>query len=58
VVYRYLSLLQLADRIAREGDEGALDELHDHRKVFGYRGGELLRLAEFVDRLRQEDRSR
>jgi hypothetical protein len=57
-VYRHLSLLQLADRIAREGDCGALHELHDRRKVFCYRGGELLRLAEFVDRLRREDRSR
>jgi hypothetical protein len=57
-VYRHLSLLQLADLIAREGDGGALHELHDRRKVFCHRGGELLRLAEFVDRLRREDRSR
>jgi hypothetical protein len=57
-VYRHLSLLQLADRIARESDGGALHELHDRRKVFCYRGGELLRLAEFVDRLRREDHSR
>ena len=57
-MYRHLSLLQLADRIARESDCGALHELHDRRKVFCYRGGELLRLAEFVDRLRREDHSR
>jgi len=58
VVYRHLSLLQLADRIAHEGDGGALDELHDHRRLFHYRGDELLRLAEYVDRLRLEGRNR
>ncbi len=58
VVYQHLSLLQLADLIARGGDCGALHELHDRRKIFHYRGEEPLRLAEFVDRLRREDRSR
>ncbi len=50
--YRKLSLVELADRIARYDDRAALDELHRARTVFSHCGGRRLRLAEFLERLR------
>ena len=51
--YRPLSLFRLVELIARNGDRKALHELHNNRKVFCYHGDRPLRLAEFVDKLRQ-----
>jgi hypothetical protein len=53
VTYRYLSLLRLAERIVRNGDELALKEIHDNRRIFRYRDETSLLLAEYLDKLRQ-----
>jgi hypothetical protein len=52
-MYRHSSLLKLAELIAHNGDSQALRELHENRSVFYHHDGGPLRLAEFVDRLRQ-----
>ena len=52
-MYGNLSLLRLAELIARDSNSQALSELHENRSVFYYHDGRPLRLAEFVDRLRQ-----
>lgn len=52
-MYRHSSLLKLAELIACNGDRQALRELHDCRSVFYYDVNGPLRLAEFVDKLRQ-----
>ena len=57
-MYEHLPLLELAELIADKADRTALHELHDQRKLFYYHSRQALRLAEFVDRLRLEDRSR
>ena len=58
-MYQHLSLLRLAELIARNSDEKALQELHNNRKVFHYyMDKHPLRLAEFADRLRQSKKAR
>ncbi len=57
-MYRRLSLLRLAMLIAHNSDKKALQELHDNRTVFYYRGDRPLRLAEFTDKLRQSQLGR
>ena len=52
-MYRKLSLLRLTELIVHNGDSKALEELHNHRKVFYYQSAQPLRLAEFVDKLHQ-----
>ena len=51
-IYRNLTLLRLAELIAGNSDRKALQELHDHRRVFYYHSNQSLRLAEFADKLR------
>lgn len=46
--YRMLPTYLLIRRIALRGDRAALDEFHDHRRVFRIQGGSPLLLAEFV----------
>jgi len=58
-IYRHLSLLRLAELIAHSSDGKALRELHNNRRVFHYHTDrQLLRLAEFADRLRQSNQGR
>ena len=58
-MYQHLSLLRLAELIARNSDEKALQELHNNRRVFHYyTDKQPLRLAEFADRLRQSSQAR
>lgn len=58
-MYQHLPLLRLAELIARNSDEKALQELHNNRKVFHYSiDRQPLRLAEFTDRLRQSNHAR
>ena len=52
-MYRRLSLLRLAELIARTGNRQALQELHNNRRVFSYCDQHPIRLVEFVDKLRQ-----
>jgi len=54
-MYRRLSLVRLAELIARNSDRKALQELHNNRKVFCCHSNRPLRLAEFTDKLRQSD---
>jgi len=49
--YREVSLVELAERIARDGDRVALNELLDRRQPFRFSGGLPLGLAQFVTRL-------
>ena len=51
--YRRLSLFKLVELIAHNSDRKALAELHNNRRVFYYHSDGPLRLAEFVDKLRQ-----
>ena len=48
-----LSLVDLVERITGENDLLALQEFHQRRTVFRYRGGRPLLFAQFVDALRQ-----
>jgi hypothetical protein len=52
------SLLQLIKRIAHDADAAALQELHDHRRVFSWGDSGALRLTEFLDQLRQSQLTR
>lgn len=56
-MYRYLSLLRLAELIAQDGDRDAVRELHDNRTIFYYHSDCPLRLAEFADKLRQSQQA-
>ncbi len=51
-------LAQLMARIAEDGDPLALAEFHNHRTPFRWRGGESLRFAEFLGRLRDLPQAR
>jgi hypothetical protein len=52
-IYQHFTLLRLAELIARDSDEKALQELHNNRRLFYYHSRQPLRLAEFTDKLRQ-----
>lgn len=54
---RCLPLLELVRRIVERGDREALRELHDSRAAFRDRNGAALRLAEFLQRLRDNVRA-
>ena len=47
----WLSLVELAERIARDADRGALGEFHDHRTPFRMDGSSPLSLVSFLDAL-------
>lgn len=51
--YRKLSLLALISRITSEGDREALGEFHNRRTPFRFGKHGALRLAEYLDMLRQ-----
>lgn len=51
--YRFLSLYELIQLIAIEGNRQALIEFHN-RPLFTYKGESSLRCTEFIDRLRKE----
>jgi len=57
-MYQSLSLLRLSELIALDGNRRALSELHDNRSVFYYHDPKPLRLAEFIDRLRESKPAR
>ena len=57
-MYGRLTLLRLAELIARSSDSKALRELHDNRRVFYYHNNQPFRLAEFADKLRQSRQAR
>ena len=52
-MYRHLSLLKLAERIAHNSDREALQELHNNRRVFYHGNNQPLHLVEFLNRLQQ-----
>ncbi len=49
--YQGLSVLTLAEQIVRHGDRRALNELHDHRRLFRLSGSRPTLFAEFVEDL-------
>lgn len=57
-MYQSLSLLRLSELIALDSNRRALSELHDNRSVFYYHDTKPLRLAEFVDKLRESKPAR
>jgi len=57
-MYGHLTLLRLAELIARDGDRNALQEMHNNRKLFYYQNNQPLRMAEFADKLRQSRQAR
>jgi hypothetical protein len=57
-IYQHFTLLRLAELIARDGDNKALQELHNNRRLFYYHSRSPLRMAEFIDKLRQSSPAR
>ena len=51
--YRIMSLEALLEEAVEHGDPEALRELHDNRFLFGRAKDQRLRLAEYVDKLRE-----
>ena len=49
--YRYMSLIDLADRIVRFRDRIALEELHSHRRLFQIRGEDPMLMMPFIVRV-------
>jgi hypothetical protein len=50
--YKRLSLVELITRIVDTSDHLALEEFHNNRTVFSFKGGKSLRFIEYLDRLR------
>jgi len=52
LIYRELSLVELAERIVQQDDRSALKEFHDRRTLFRISGGPSMLFVDFMEELR------
>ena len=56
--YTYMSLMALVERIVKDEDKDALDELHENRSFFRFKDSRPLLMIDFLVKLKQQPASR
>ena len=56
--YTYMSLVALVERIVKDEDKDALNELHENRSFFRFKDSRPLLMIDFLVKLKQQPTSR